>query len=164
MDMDEENEDIAAAMGFSSFGGAKKRKFEQANSPKTNHSASGANSTQLGVRSKDAVHDAFQDRVDAVPLNSSTPKSAKPAASTGLAEFLARAKALPEKPLHAAEGPPSIANQEDSSATENVSFGGQPISRAEVNALRFGIKNENGDTAYFLPSFVEDPWANLKRG
>lgn len=163
MDMDEENEDIAAAMGFSSFGGEKKRKFEQTNSPKTNHSASGANSTQLGVRSKDAAHDTFQDGVDAAPLNSSTPKSAKPAASTGLAEFLARAKALPEKPPQA-QGPPSIANQEDSQAIGDVSFGGQPISRAELNALRFGIKNENGDTAYFLPSFVEDPWANLKRG
>jgi hypothetical protein len=28
-------------------------------------------------------------------------------------------------------------------------------------ALRRGIRNERGDMAYFLPSFLEDPWAKL---
>ena len=52
-DMDsEEDEDIAAAMGFSSFGGTRKRKFDQTNSPKAKPDASGANSTRLGVRPK----------------------------------------------------------------------------------------------------------------
>jgi hypothetical protein len=45
-----------------------------------------------------------------------------------------------------------------------VSFGGPPVSKAELNALRFGVKNENGDTIYFLPNFVENPWEKLKSG
>lgn len=49
---EEENIDIAAAMGFGSFGGTKKRKYDQASSPKSKADASGANSTKLGVRTK----------------------------------------------------------------------------------------------------------------
>jgi hypothetical protein len=162
MDMDEENEDIAAAMGFSSFGGSKKRKFDQASSPNTTKdSASGANSTHLGVRPKNAQQHVPEDGAHVASTNNSTPKPSKPAA-TGLAEFLARAKTLPDKPPQAEEHY-NAASQNNISVTEAVSFGGEPITRAELNALRFGVPGENGDTAYFLPSFVEDPWANLKR-
>ena len=161
MDMDEENDDIAAAMGFSSFGGSKKRKFEQASSPVAQDSASGANSTQLGVRPKNISQQTPKDGTSAAPSNNSASKPTKPT-PTGLAEFLARGKTLPEKPPQVEESP-SAAGQDDTRATETVSFGGKPITHAELNALRFGVRNENGDTAYFLPSFVEDPWANLKR-
>jgi len=34
-------------------------------------------------------------------------------------------------------------------------------STMNLQALRRGIRNERGDMAYFLPSFLEDPWANL---
>jgi hypothetical protein len=162
MDMDEENEDMAALMGFSSFGGTKKRKFDQASSPNTKDSASGANSTQLGIRSKDVAHDTPKDQTDPISHGDSTSRPAKLAANTGLAEFLARAKTLPEKPPQSQESL-STANQQDSRTMEPVSFGGEAITRAELNALRFGVRDENGDTAYFLPSFVEDPWANLKQ-
>jgi hypothetical protein len=30
-----------------------------------------------------------------------------------------------------------------------------------LQALRRGIRNERGDIAYFLPSFLEDPWEKL---
>ena len=30
-----------------------------------------------------------------------------------------------------------------------------------LQALRRGIRNERGDMAYFLPSFLEDPWKEL---
>lgn len=30
-----------------------------------------------------------------------------------------------------------------------------------LQALRRGIRNDRGDTAYFLPSFLEDPWEKL---
>jgi hypothetical protein len=161
MDMDEENEDIAAAMGFSSFGGSKKRKFDQASSPVAKDSASGANSTQLGVRPKNVSQHTPNNGANAASSNNYASRPAKPAA-TGLAEFLARAKTLPEKPPQAEE-PRKATGQDDTHSTETVSFGGEPITRAELNDLRFGVKRENGDTAYFLPSFVEDPWASLKR-
>ncbi len=35
------------------------------------------------------------------------------------------------------------------------------LSQAELQALRKGVKDERGDVAYFLPSFVEDPWKGL---
>lgn len=31
-----------------------------------------------------------------------------------------------------------------------------------LQALRNGVRNERGDLAIFLPSFIEDPWARLK--
>jgi hypothetical protein len=30
-----------------------------------------------------------------------------------------------------------------------------------LQALRRGIRNERGDMAYFLPSFLENPWKEL---
>ena len=34
--------------------------------------------------------------------------------------------------------------------------------QARLDALRKGLKNEKGDLAYFLPSFIADPWEGLK--
>lgn len=82
------------------------------------------------------------------------------AAGSGLASFLARGQSLPDKP-HGTATPPAPSEH---STADMVSFGGPAISRAELNALRNGVQAENGDTAYFLPSFVEDPWARLKKG
>jgi hypothetical protein len=33
----------------------------------------------------------------------------------------------------------------------------------ELEAYRKGVKQQNGDLAYFLPSFIEDPWAKLEK-
>lgn len=175
---DEENDEIAAAMGFASFGGTKKRKFDHTNSPKAGPDASGANSTKLGVRSKkvanedeinleDAVSDAISDFTNPAPQpHNNAPGKAKKnqPADSGLAAFLARGQNLPEEP-HATESTPNLAVSGDlPPAAEMVSLGGPPISKAELNALRHGVRLENGDTAYFLPSFVEDPWAKLRKG
>ncbi|KAH7081599.1 hypothetical protein BKA63DRAFT_530590 [Paraphoma chrysanthemicola] len=164
--MDEEDDlDIAAAMGFSSFGGAKKRKYDQTNSPKTPSvmDASGANSTELGVRPKKTASDDSEvagPTTAGTKLSTSTKKAPPP---TGLADFLARAQTLPDKPSTAQQDA-STPTQADPSSLETISFGGPSISRAELNALKFGVKNDNGDTAYFLPSFVEDPWEKLNSG
>jgi hypothetical protein len=171
--MDEEEDmDIAAAMGFASFGGAKKRKYDQTNSPKAKPAASGANTAQLGVRMRKTENDDLEDDyVNAVVEGISTsgppahkPKKAQnPPAASGLADFLARAQTLPDKPPNAPEVV-STPNDNGPSATEMISFGGPAISKAELNALRFGVRDDQGDMAYFLPNFVEDPWENIKRG
>ena len=31
-----------------------------------------------------------------------------------------------------------------------------------LEALKHGVRNEQGDMAYFLPSFIEDPWKGLQ--
>lgn len=169
--MEEDDLDIAAAMGFASFGGTKKRKFDHTNSPKSKADASGANSTKLGMRSKGKSRtregEDFRD-IAVEPVNqasqsqslASKPNTAQDPTDSGLAVFLARGQRLPEKPP-TTQQMDSAPDQEDSSASETLSFGGPPISRAELNALQFGVRNENGDTAYFLPSFVEDPWEKL---
>lgn len=170
----EADDDVAAAMGFSSFGGTK-RKFDQRNSPKAGGDASGANSTRLGVRPKTVTDEhstvpstTSRDTFDSgntapqpQPSATAEAKHKQPAAG-GLAAFLARGQSLPDKlpgTDHNQPAPP--ASSEDPAANYMVSFGGPPIPHAELNALRNGVKDENGDMAYFLPSFVEDPWANF---
>jgi hypothetical protein len=163
--MEEDDMDIAAAMGFSSFGGTKKRKYDQTDSPKAKVDASGANSTQLGVRTKKTTEndtdvlgeDIANIAQPALPMN----KAQKPPATTGLAAFLSRAQTVSEIPVQT-QGTASASNQLEPSSTEMVSFGGPSISKDELQALRFGVRNEHGDTVYFLPNFVEDPWANIK--
>jgi hypothetical protein len=168
---DEENDEIAAAMGFASFGGTKKRKFDHTNSPKAKPDASGANSTKLGVRSKKVANTDEIDLEDepssfadqAPQTHNNTPARPKNQTShSGLASFLARGQNLPEKPPTAESDNRTTSG--DPPVADMMSFGGPPISRAELNALRHGVRAENGDTAYFLPSFVEDPWAKLGKG
>lgn len=36
------------------------------------------------------------------------------------------------------------------------------VGEYDLQALRYGVKNERGDTVFFLPSFIEDPWTYLK--
>ena len=154
----DENDEMAAMMGFSSFGGAKKRKFDQTSSPvKEEYSASGANSTELGVRTK-ALE---QQPADSEENTTSTAATKQPPSGGGLASFLARGHALPAKPPQTSSVLPTT-SEADPQASEMVSFGGLSISRAELNALRHGVQTEHG-TAYFLPSFVEDPWEKLSR-
>lgn len=156
----DENDEMAAMMGFSSFGGTKKRKFDQTKSPaKEEYSASGANSTELGVRTKAPETQTSSD--GEISIISATAAATQPPPSGGLASFLARGQALPAKPPQTALSHTETLSQDNHSASEKVSFGGPSISRAELNALRFGVPNENGDAAYFLPSFVEDPWEKL---
>jgi hypothetical protein len=192
MDEEDSNDEMAAAMGFSSFGGAKKRKFDQTNSPKTSKpDSSGANSTKLGVRTKtmadgtesgaktgvtneagettDPAGNASQSQPPSISKPSKTKgkqKQKQPAAS-GLAAFLNLGKGLPEKPLTGDKDETDVPLTQDAQTSPDtadmISFGGEPIPRAKLNMLRSGVKNENGDTAYFLPSFVEDPWANLRK-
>ncbi|CAA9956793.1 hypothetical protein CFE70_000383 [Pyrenophora teres f. teres 0-1] len=166
MEEEDENADIAAAMGFASFGGTKKRKFDHTNSPKAKADASGANSTKLGVRMKKAAGADEEDSEKSAhqptlaQSNAHVGSQKTQAAGSGLASFLARGQSLPDKP-HGTATPPAPSEH---STADMVSFGGPAISRAELNALRNGVQAENGDTAYFLPSFVEDPWARLKKG
>ncbi|KAL1656079.1 hypothetical protein SLS61_001149 [Didymella pomorum] len=160
----DENDEMAAMMGFSSFGGTKKRKFDQTKSPaKEEYSASGANSTELGVRTKAPEIQTPNDEEASISSSSSAAAAVKtqPPPNGGLASFLARGQALPAKPPQTVSNHPEASPQADPSASEMVSFGGPSISRAELSALRFGMRNENGDAAYFLPSFVEDPWEKL---
>ncbi|KAK7513022.1 hypothetical protein IWZ03DRAFT_44029 [Phyllosticta citriasiana] len=94
-------------------------------------------------------------------------KKNKETVPTGLAAFLARGKELPEKP---STGPSNVTPD---SAGANVPVASLPETsdtqpgsnfvEPDLQALRNGIRDENGDIAYFLPSFIEDPWMRLER-
>lgn len=148
--MDEEEDiDIAAAMGFGSFGSTKKRKFEHTTSPRAAVDASGANSTQLDIRAGKS-----ENTSDEVPADSEAQESERRAATGSSAHFT-------NVPSAAAATGDHYYN--DTTALETVSFGGPPITKRELNALKFGVSNSEGDMAYFLPNFVEDPWARLTK-
>jgi hypothetical protein len=178
--MDDE-EDIAAAMGFSSFGATKKRKFDQTNSPKAKVESSGANSMPLGVRPKRTddespdqgneslgsveANDTVMDSTEIPPEKANSKGKQKQTVPSGLAGFLARGNQLPDQlpdkpPGNPTDSKPAAPSYDDSA---RVSFGGPPISKMELDALRGGVRNEQGDFAYFLPSFVEDPWEKLNK-
>jgi hypothetical protein len=166
MEDDEEDMDMAAAMGFSSFG-AKKRKYDQANSPKPKADASGANTAPLGMRARKVANNEPETSgyVDGVVDSSHPAPAAKTAPkqppSEGLAAFLARAQVIPD---HRPQIQETNLTSADPSPVEMISFGGPTISKAELNALRFGVRDERGDTAYFLPNFVQNPWEKMKGG
>jgi len=175
---DMEDDAIAAAMGFSSFGATKKRKYDQTNSPKPKADASGANATRLGVRSKveaDNPHEGSTHTIGSETSGHSiesheasakhkTKQKQKQPAATGLAAFLSRGQDLPERPAATGGDHAAVPPREDKfDASGIVSFGGPAIPQAELAALRNGVPDENGDKAYFLPSFVEDPWKKPSR-
>ncbi|KAF2477966.1 uncharacterized protein BDR25DRAFT_206684 [Lindgomyces ingoldianus] len=154
-----EEADIAAAMGFSAFGGTK-RKYDETNSQRAKASTSGANSTRLGVRSKITL-EAQNNEAESEPNQpaSKADGKLKQSAATGLAEFLSRGKEI-EQNRSKPEAPADPSSRDNTSAVP-ISFGGAPISHDELAALRKGVKDEAGDIAYFLPSFVQDPWEQL---
>jgi hypothetical protein len=167
MEDEEDDIDMAAAMGFSSFGGTKKRKYDQTNPPKPKADASGANSTQLGMRTKKTSGsdpEVSGNANESITSSTKAPVSKnaqKQPPAEGLAAFLARAQILPESTPQT-QGTDSDSRQNEPAAAEMITFGGPSVSKAELNALRFGVRNEHGDTAYFLPNFVENPWENMK--
>ncbi|KAF2147467.1 uncharacterized protein K452DRAFT_304295 [Aplosporella prunicola CBS 121167] len=125
MEMDPE---MAAVMGFASFGASKKRKFHandafvegQSDAKRPKATGTGANMTEIGARktSIDGAPQPPDDAPDAEKEDAVTPSH----------------PSLPPKPSASSERPGDLAS---------------------------GFKNENGDMAYFLPSFVEDPWHRL---
>ncbi|KAK3674439.1 hypothetical protein LTR78_005525 [Recurvomyces mirabilis] len=104
---------IAEAMGFTGFGG-KKRKFKDDAfvDPATNNkTANGANNIPLGNRES----------------------------RTGL-EIAGSKSDVPRQ-----------------GTSQQIT-----LEQATLQDLRQGVKNERGDTVYFQPSFIEDPWKDLK--
>lgn len=126
---------IAEAMGFSGFGTqpGKKRKFD-------------ANDA---VVDPDVKGQASGKGANSLPLGIRKPP--QPSATLGGNPTGATAEgATQDRTDESTLLQPSINGPEDSRAT-----------RPDLQALRHGVRNENGDMVYFLPSFLEDPWKDL---
>ena len=128
---------IAEAMGFSGFGAqpGKKRKLN------STVAITGRNSQPLGKQG---------NRKPQTGPSGDAMTSLKPKISSISADVVQAGSA-------------------DSTTQDSASMG-QPAMAANINdndknnlrALAAGVRNENGDMVYFLPSFIEDPWARLK--
>ncbi|KAK3080854.1 hypothetical protein LTS18_012503 [Coniosporium uncinatum] len=164
---------IAAAMGFSSFGAQtihKKRKYNDDSVTDVMAkpgAKTGANNTELGVRRK--PDSAAADPAGALRTKG---KTKQPAAPSGLAAFLAHGQTLP------ATSQPSTgrvtlaaidASMPDPASTANVPTTTLPtrpsqeakytnLTREDLQAWKKGIKNKDGDVAYYMSSFVVNPW------
>ncbi|KAF2102005.1 hypothetical protein NA57DRAFT_53942 [Rhizodiscina lignyota] len=173
--MDPEDDDfevdpeIAAAMGFTSFGmkpGAKRRKNDDgrftvtdASSASGNSTARGANSTPLGIRGKGNVSSSDDTQAGIAT-------TAAPAANQEAQDL----QQLPSKPAFSDGG--SGRGYGSSSAPSHKSGAGLyariqgkklgDLDGEELAALSRGVRNEAGDMVYFKPSFVEDPWERLR--
>lgn len=185
MDETEIDPAIAAAMGFTSFGVSKKRKYHHSDTvvdaplaPNPQHSsklsATGINKMRLGEKraspaearpkmddpgyTDDAASkgtSASQHAVGTTGPHERTSRQAERSMQTRprIFEMLAAqtsSAALPRPP------PASFPQGPVITAT------GKQLGQAELQALRKGVRNGRGDTVYFLPSFVEDPWASLR--
>lgn len=139
---------IAEAMGFAGFGmqPGKKRKFDANDGfvdpdakqePKTAEAQSkgkGANYTPLGSKA-------------AQEMTGDDGSASLTASGGGASAALAQS---------------SIAVSTHQQLPRRGPLQGERGGRIDLQALRHGVKNENGDVAYFLPSFIEDPWEGLR--
>lgn len=130
---------IAAAMGFSGFGKApnKKRKYDNDGfvDPDITAAPPGTKANQLPLGERKATKSTKHTG------NSPPPP---PPPQTTKVPF--RSETQQQSGHHRA------------SETDSNN-GGAPIT---LEALKNGVRNERGDLAIFLPSFIEDPWAGLK--
>ena len=153
------------------------------------HAGSGANNVALGQRGtekKDIMEDnPSGSTTTRVASNSAGEGSeeklksgakGKKAAPSGLAAFLSRGQTVTEVQIHTSQDRAAIEVDQEISASTCAGKAGSTASMAATleepgdsrarapnqQAYRHGIKNDQGDMAYFLPSFIEDPWKELK--
>ncbi|KAF2835590.1 hypothetical protein M501DRAFT_941422 [Patellaria atrata CBS 101060] len=88
----------------------------------------------------------------------SKPKSASTGTnSTPIGARLPRAQSLPSRP-------PALEQEQNQqpAATTSVQQLQWANDRENLNTLAQGVRDANGDIAYYMPSFVEDPWASWR--
>lgn len=138
MDMEMEiDPEIAAQMGFGSFGGAsKKRKFNP------DDAFTGATNSNIQEPQQ------FASKANAVPVAESRPRKNDDTLAAG------------ECAMSACSSPPQKSDMRLDNARDNLVL--SDGTTVNLQALRRGVRNERGDMAYFLPSFLEDPWEKLK--
>lgn len=96
---------------------------------------------QTNKKRKHGSEDAF---IDTHSISSGNKEAVMP---TGGPE-----RAIPggKRPIHTPGESQPYATQNDADA------------KPTLEALRHGVKNADGDMVYFLPSFIEDPWKDLR--
>ncbi|RMY83856.1 hypothetical protein D0864_07715 [Hortaea werneckii] len=80
------------------------------------------------------------------------------------ADLAGSARGANNTPLGQKSAPSGAENAVSTSEAHAIqgAVGGDASGRPDLQTLRHGIKNDRGDMAYFLPSFIEDPWKGLE--
>ena len=148
MDNDSEpevDEGMASMMGFSGFGSKpnKKRKIDR-----------GEAFVDPDIGRKPDSKRAHGTGANALPTGNG--KTSKPQQREGSADRLVVRSATDAT---TAQNPSEVSGSSSSILEGKTSDGNH---RTNLNALRHGVVNGHGVVAYFLPSFLEDPWKGLK--
>lgn len=161
---------MAAALGFSSFGtqpDTKRRKYTHNDAvvdlptsisrptTKKKNGAQGANALPLGQRRTSP--------------STSTPEPSSSTAQAQRNEAIAEVAANVSEVADTSGAHPPLSAR--NTALEGLlqkwdvpTQGVRHFSQVELQALREGVTVQQGYVAYYLPSFIEDPWAGLKDG
>lgn len=148
----EDDPALAAAMGFSSFGQqptTKKRKDRSDldavvyQGPESDASASKSDKTQGHVRRGGYGRKGMKLAYGSTASAAAGPRGATSGNAEGSFDGADARK------------------KKDNSGRGYIEKELQQMTRDDLDALRMGIRNKQGDKIYFLPSFVEDPWTKL---
>ncbi|KAK5710014.1 hypothetical protein LTR17_019234 [Elasticomyces elasticus] len=139
--MEDDNDDfevdpaIAEAMGFAGFGAqpGKKRKYDD--------------------------NDAFVDPAAATNVSTARTTDVVKGANSLPLGNRKKDRAVEEPASTSADGQHSAFNTGTHAGPSEHSL--RP-GQSDMQALRHGVKNERGDMVYFKPSFLEDPWQDLR--
>ncbi|KAG8528333.1 uncharacterized protein KY384_007251 [Bacidia gigantensis] len=154
--------DVAAAMGFGSFGTKphleKKRKLDDS----SNEANSEAPKTSPGVApSTQEFKPAYHALPKRPALQQPNMKASQPHEPTGLRENTV-VQRVPDMVTQDQAFDQRAFGQPHHQYGRSSKYGRFEDGELDLPALRRGVKMENGDIAYYDPSFIEDPWARLR--
>lgn len=145
--MDSEEDDMAAIMGFSSFSDMPKPKRQRLS--KEEESATKANNTPLGQRKSRETQ--IESMIEDVALSE---RHAGAAASAAVSLPVGRRAENRDNPKHQAV---TYTQQFDPLAILSKSV--DDLTPQDLQRLRSGVKQVDGRTVFFSPSFImQDPW------
>ena len=157
--------DMAQMMGFSSFGSkpnpqSKKRKREIAQLAASGpgaESGSGSNTMPLGKPRRKPV-DVKDEEAGNYEQSNVTGETVR--FSDEHQQILGDQvpeEAVPDRDWRKESAKPSASQNAFAQST-----GGRGQAQQDLYALRKGVRDQRGDVAYYNPSFIEDPWKDLR--
>ncbi|KAL9634376.1 MAG: hypothetical protein Q9164_004127 [Protoblastenia rupestris] len=151
--------DVASAMGFASFGTkphlAKKRK-----TGKSDMEVSGSNSLPLGSRPDRSANEP--QSMPTMSQGSVVPHSLQDNEHLHIQETQESSQSK-SFDVHAQQQPENASGAFNCPAGHDREEGRMGNGQWDWQALRRGVRDERGDTAFYDASFTEDPWAGLRQ-
>ena len=151
-------EDVAAAMGFGSFGAKPHLKKKRKTEP-SSEQGSGSNSLPIELRKeRDTSRAEEMHSISSLGDPITHAMGEMPPGSPRMSEVAPGHMTLPKRPPS-----PEHGHEDVKGVGSNIEREPGKLTNGQWDwtALRKGVRDEHGDTAYYNASFVEDPWAAL---